>query len=101
VPVDEQNRARAGSRLTIGLHARHVRVLDGGEIGPARLWVSYDDGETWRSVALESTGDDRYTGTIKHPAVSDTSGWVSLRAGVTDSIGGSLTQTAIRAYQLD
>jgi hypothetical protein len=65
------------------------------------LWVSYDDGETWRSVTLESSGGDRSTGTIKHPALSETSGWVSLRAQVSDSIGGSLTQTAIRAYELD
>jgi hypothetical protein len=101
VPTDERNRAADRSLFGIGLRARHVRGIDGGDIGRAKVWVSYDDGDSWRPVLLVRLGDDRYVGAYLHPSKGRTSGWVSLRARVTDDSGGSLTQTAIRAYRLE
>ncbi len=100
VPADVQNRANDLTVFPIGLQARHVRSLTAGTLLPARMWVSYDDGTTWRQVPMVPRGGDRYTGLVAHPHKSYGTGWVSLRGEVRDTAGGIIKQTTIRAYQL-
>jgi hypothetical protein len=100
IPTDARNTARALAPFTIGLQARHVRGLTGGTLKPVTLSVSYDDGKRWHRVPMVHRPGDRYTGLLIHPPKSLTTGWVSVRAEVSDSIGGTLKQTAIRAYAL-
>jgi subtilisin family serine protease len=101
VPTDAQNVAPGGSRFTVELAARHVRDLPAGAIEDVRVSVSYDDGATWRRVPLVPRRGDHYTAILVHPPAHRTSGWVSLRAEVTDADGATLKQTTIRAYALD
>ncbi|MBB5791883.1 S8 family peptidase [Jiangella mangrovi] len=101
VPTDAQNVAPGGSRFTVELHARHVRDLPAAPIEDVRVSVSYDDGATWKRVPLLPRRGDHYTAILVHPAATRTSGWVSLRAEVTDADGATLKQTTIRAYALD
>ena len=100
IPTDARNTARQLSPFTIGMQARHVRGLTGGTMQPAKLSVSYDDGKRWYRVPLIRHSGDRYTGILIHPPKSLTTGWVSVRAEVANSIGGTLQQTTIRAYAL-
>jgi hypothetical protein len=65
----------------------------------ARIWASFDDGGTWKEVTVDGL-DGRFTGTVKHPALGGTTGYVSLRYEITDAAGGKLEQTVIRAYAL-
>ncbi len=97
VPTDERNTVPTRRPFVIDLQTRHVRGLQGGTLKPAKLSVSYDDGKSWRSVPLLPRGNGRYTAILLHAAKP---GWVSLRGEVSDSKGGSLKQTTIRAYRL-
>ncbi|GIG69057.1 hypothetical protein [Phytomonospora endophytica] len=58
--------------------------------------VSYDEGATWTSVALDRDGDHA-TATLHHPAGA---GFVSVRTTATDDLGSSITQTTVRSYAL-
>ena len=60
------------------------------------MQVSYDDGATWQSAPV-SGGGSKWTASVTHPAGA---GHVSLRAIATDSKGGKVEQTIIRAYLL-
>ncbi|MBM7790588.1 S8 family peptidase [Tenggerimyces flavus] len=97
VPTDSSNTAPPGRPFAIDLQARHVRGLQAGTLEPAKLSLSYDDGTTWQSVPLRPRGNGRYTAVLVHAAKP---GWVSLRGEVSDSVGGTLKQTTIRAYRL-
>ncbi|MEV6630492.1 S8 family serine peptidase [Actinoplanes sp. NPDC051470] len=69
-----------------------------GSAGVARrvaVDVSYDDGRTWRAASTVGL-DDHWVTTLRQPAT----GYVSLRAKVTDLDGSTTTQTIIRAYRL-
>ena len=79
----------------------YVRDLPAGPIEDVRVSVSYDDGATWRRVPLVPRRGDHYTAILVHPPAARTSGWVSLRAEVTDADGATLKQTTIRAYALE
>ncbi|MBD0844152.1 S8 family peptidase [Streptomyces sp. TRM68416] len=56
--------------------------------------VSYDGGETWERV--RRTADDHFW--VRNRAGAEA---VSLRAGLTDAGGNTVTQTVYRAYTLD
>jgi subtilisin family serine protease len=96
LPLDDHNRAAAGTLrggLTVanqpGLHAPTVRSVT--------VEVSYDDGATWRKVAVTPKGD-RFD--VRIPAGGTTGGYASLRASAADSAGNRVTETVIRAYAL-
>jgi hypothetical protein len=57
--------------------------------------ASFDDGRTWRPLAVTLDGPTTATAEITHPRGPS---YVSLRANATDSAGNSVTQTVIRAY---
>ena len=58
--------------------------------------ASFDDGRTWRPVAVTLDGPTGGTATITHPRGAR---YVSLRAAATDSDGNTVTQTVVRAYR--
>ena len=64
------------------------------------MWASFDDGGTWKKVAVTGGADGAFTGTLSHPKLGDTNGFVALRYEVTDAAGGKLEQTVYRAYAL-
>ncbi|MEU6073476.1 S8 family serine peptidase [Micromonospora sp. NPDC047074] len=100
VDVDLNNRARADSRMDIGLTVRHPKGLAGPAVRDAKLWVSYDDGATWQSADVDRDRTGQFEATIRHPKLAATNGFVSLRVQATDADGNTVEQTVTRAYQL-
>lgn len=60
------------------------------------LEISYDDGTTWTTAALNRTGDTATT-TLHHPNGAE---HVSVRTTATDDLGSAITQTTIRSWIL-
>jgi subtilisin family serine protease len=96
IDTDLVGDVRAGSRVPVRIHAAYVKGAAGtGTIGGGSLEVSYDDGATWRKVALRSSsGGPAWTGELRVP---DGARYVSLRAGASDDRGGAVTQELVRA----
>lgn len=100
VPVDLENRVSAGATLPIGLQVRHPEQWPHRtSVTSARVWVSYDEGDTWQEAAVHHEGPSRASGNfiamVDHPQEADT---VSLRVETGDSYGNSIEQTIVRAY---
>ncbi|MEU5095007.1 S8 family serine peptidase [Streptomyces sp. NPDC020996] len=94
VPTDLAGDVPGGGRVPVGIFARYVEgAQDTGTIGGGRLEVSYDDGRTWRTVALKRSGTS-WRGALTVPRGA---AHVSLRASARDDRGGSVTQQVIRA----
>ncbi|MGW1057073.1 S8 family serine peptidase [Micromonospora rubida] len=100
VDVDVNNRAKAGSRFDIDLTVRHPNGLSGLAVRNAKLWVSYDDGVTWKSADVDRKRTGQFESTVRHPKLAATNGFVSLRVQATDADGNTVEQTVTRAYQL-
>ncbi|ALG11971.1 S8 family peptidase [Kibdelosporangium phytohabitans] len=93
VPADLANKAPAGRKVTIGLHARHQ---NGPTSARFKAWVSYDDGKAWREVEVDRQG----RAVVDHPRFDRTNGFVALRVQGTDAAGNAVEQTVLRAYGL-
>lgn len=92
--TDLAGNVRGGSRVPVGIFGEYVKDAAGtGTIGGGRLDVSYDDGKTWRPVALSGRGAS-WKGSLSVPRHAE---YVSLRASAKDDKGGSVTQEIIRA----
>ncbi|WP_371636495.1 S8 family serine peptidase [Streptomyces zaomyceticus] len=96
VDTDLNGDVRAGHKLSVGIFAEYVKGATGtGTITGGTLEVSYDEGVTWKKVALEkSRGAAAWDGELRVPSGA---GSVSLRAGASDDRGGSVKQELIRA----
>ncbi|MBM7786822.1 S8 family serine peptidase [Tenggerimyces flavus] len=90
--LDLWNKARDRSDYTFRLQA-------GRNVKTAKVWVSFNDGATWKRVDARQNGGSLVV-TVTHPAVSRTSGAVSLRVQAADAAGNAIDQTVIRAYGL-
>lgn len=93
VPADLNNKIAAGSRVSVGLSARHQ---NGPTTAKFKAWVSYDDGKAWREVTVDRHG----RAVIDHPRLGQTNGFVALRVQGADAAGNSVEQTVLRAYGL-
>jgi len=94
--LDKEYAAPAGQRFQIPIRVEHQPGSAGGKVTGLTVQVSYDDGATWQSAPV-SGGGSKWTASVTHPAGA---GHVSLRAIATDSKGGKVEQTIIRAYLL-
>ncbi|MFG2834392.1 S8 family serine peptidase [Streptomyces zaomyceticus] len=95
VDTDLNGDVRAGHKLSVGIFAEYVKGATGtGTITGGTLEVSYDEGATWRKVALEKSRGAAWEGELRVPSGA---GSVSLRAGASDDRGGSVKQELIRA----
>ncbi len=95
--LDLDNAAPGGKPFTLRLRPRHQEGVPPIPVKDAKVWVSYNDGATWKRVPLHSAD---HSAVIKHPKKVDSSGFVSLKIDVTDRQGNRLEQTVIRAYAL-
>ncbi|MBO1336862.1 S8 family serine peptidase [Streptomyces sp. VRA16 Mangrove soil] len=94
VDTDLKGTVRAGARLPVGLFAAYVAgAADTGTLGGGELEVSYDDGATWKTVALKGE-DASWKGELNVPGDAR---YVSLRASASDDEGGSVSQEIVRA----
>lgn len=94
--LDELNSAPAGKRFKIPLYMQPQQGAVMGEWGGVTLDASYDDGVTWHAAPVVKTATG-FTATVSHPAAT---GFVSLRASATDTLGNRTELTIIRAYLL-
>ncbi|MEV7191284.1 S8 family serine peptidase [Streptomyces sp. NPDC093510] len=87
---------RGGRTVPVGIFAEYVKgAPDTGVIGGGKLSVSYDEGVTWKAVALDRDGKKAsWVGKVKVPADAES---VSLRAAASDDRGGAVSQEIIRA----
>ncbi|WP_345569687.1 S8 family serine peptidase [Nonomuraea rosea] len=102
LPLDLLNRAAAGKTFAFDLRAgAHSAIRRAPEAERVKVEFSVDDGTTWRAAdRVRKRGDGRFRVEIVHPALAQTSGFVSLRVTASDKAGGSVTQTINRAYAL-
>lgn len=94
--LDEHNSARAGRTFQLPVTVQRQFGAAEAEVVNLEIEVSYDDGETWAQVPVESAGSG-WQAQLRHPPVA---GYVSLRAAAADSAGGTVDVTIIRAYSL-
>jgi subtilisin family serine protease len=95
------NTLRAGKAHRITLSAAHSPFLKPApKVSKLELWTSVDDGAHWTQVRTAPVGGGQYTATVRHPALTDTTGAVSLRVRAVDAAGNTVTQTVHRAYGL-
>ena len=101
LPLDTDDQATAGAPFTVRFSVEH-QLGEGAPSGvSATVSESFDDGKTWTTPqAAADAGGNQFTATIAQPALSDTSGFASLRVTASDAAGDSVTQTIVRAYGL-
>ncbi|WP_427920187.1 hypothetical protein [Streptomyces sp. cg40] len=98
--LDSRNRAKASSVTSVTVSAGR------GSQGPdvkftkttvksLKVWASSDGGTTWKAVSVTRSGSS-WKAAVHNPA----SGAVALRSQVTDSTGGTSTETVYRAYAI-
>ncbi|MEU7578923.1 S8 family serine peptidase [Streptomyces sp. NPDC041068] len=87
---------RGGRTVDVGIFSEYVKgAPDTGVIGGGKLSVSYDEGKTWKAVALERDGRKAaWEGELKVPGDAKS---VSLRASASDDRGGVVSQEIVRA----
>jgi hypothetical protein len=99
--LNHDGQAPAGQSFPVTFTVTHQQ----GEAPPsglsATVSASFDNGKTWTTPqAASSAGGGKFTATIKQPALSGTSKFVSLRMTARDGAGDAVTETLIRAYGL-
>lgn len=98
VDTDMDGNALAAPSTTLELSAAKLDGVAGyGNLEGATLDVSFNEGESWKSVKLERTADDRWVAIINNPKTSKS---VSLRAAAWDDEGNRISQEIIKAYGL-
>jgi hypothetical protein len=94
--LDDHNRARAGSLLTIPVTVqRNGAKADVTDVRTPQVQVSYDEGKTWQRTVLFKAGN-RWLLTLQHPRNAQS---VSFKAKVSDA-HGSAEQMVVQAYTL-
>ncbi|MGI5213446.1 S8 family serine peptidase [Plantactinospora sp. CA-290183] len=94
--LDDSNVARAGTTLTFPATLAAQPGSTPGSVRKVTVQYSTNDGTSWSNATVSGSGTTR-TVSVPHP---NTSGFVSLRATVTDSANNSVDQTVIRAYKI-
>jgi hypothetical protein len=94
--LNASNTARAGVAFTIPATVAVQPNSTAAGLNTVSVQYSTDDGATWTNAIVAGSGAAR-TVTITHPNLT---GYVSLRATVTDYAGNGVEQTVIRAYKI-
>lgn len=102
MPLDVLNQAPAGRAFVFTVDGDRAKGWSGGNtaMAGAKVSVSYDGGSTWRPTTVTRKGSHSFQVVVKHPELSDTSGYVTLKTEVWDFSGDHTTQTITRAYAL-
>ncbi|MFI6907819.1 S8 family serine peptidase [Nonomuraea sp. NPDC050394] len=92
--LDAYNRAKPGSSTRLPIWIERNPGAPAAAVKSIRLWMSADDGATWRDLPVKAGGRG-WSARVPNPR---TAGFVSLRATSADSAGNTVTQTIHRAY---
>lgn len=103
MPVDVRNtaphpRERRGP-ATLGL-AVTQQDADLPEVAGARVWISYDDGDTWQRRPVRDRGDGRFEAILPGRPASGGADAVSVRVEAWDAAGNRIEQEVLRAWHL-
>ncbi len=98
--LELQNAAKPGSTTNVNLTLDRkkqgdVKLGTAPKVKTMTAWASYDNGNTWKKTTLKKSGS-KWIATVKNPS----SGYVTLRAKVTDTKGNSSDITIYRAYKI-
>lgn len=91
--LDSFNRAKGGTTTQIPLRVMRNHGAPAAKVTTIRVESSGDNGRTWRGLTVRRSGDHWLT-SVRNPGT----GFVSLRAAVTDVDGNTVNQTILRAY---
>lgn len=95
------NQVAAGTHSTITVDASRANGFTGdSRMAGAKFSVSYDDGATWKSADVDRTDDNSFKARFTNAELSDSNGYVSIKAEVWDKAGNRTVQTVTRAYAL-
>lgn len=94
--LNASHQAPKNTTFSIPLTAAAQPTSPVSGINTFTVQYSTNDGATWTNATLTGSGASR-TASVTHPNIT---GYVSLRATVTDWAGNSVTQTTIRAYKI-
>ena len=87
----------AGQPVTIDLKVARQEGADPSEVVAAHLWLSTNDGGSWRLLRLRKVAAGQYRAVI--PGSQLRSGtWVSLRTWARDAGDSRIHQALIRAF---
>ncbi len=95
--VDDHNVLKTGRThvLPIVAQAQHGAAV--GQLKTVKVQTSTDDGKTWRTAPVRSTGAGKFAAVVTVP---DGSTYVSVRAQAADSKGNTVQETITRAYKI-
>ena len=103
--TDSHNQVPAGHPARLGLRVGYQpgyqsdqRDGGAGQSVNTQAAVSFDDGKTWRPLAVRRTADGAFTVTL--PSAPAGAGFGSLRVTASDQSGNRLEQTIERAYRI-
>lgn len=85
---------------TVELDVQHQPGADGPAVEGARLWISYDDGATWRERPGRHLDDGRFRFILDSRGPGDTAGYASLRVEAWDVNGNRIEQEVTRAWRI-
>jgi hypothetical protein len=100
LPLALDNTAPAGRHYSFTIRAAPAAPAGAAAVVGARVWVSYRNGSTqWTEVPV--SGDNGvFRVRLRHPALSNTDGAVSIRTEIWDTAGNRVEQVIDRAYGL-
>lgn len=87
--------AKAGTRITVPLSLQGPAAAK-GHLKSLTVRVSYDGGQTWKTVTVHTDHAGKRYLTLTHPKKPGT---VSFRASLTDTDGNTATETIHTAYR--
>jgi subtilisin family serine protease len=93
--VDDMDRAPAVAAYPLALTVQRLPGAAASRLTALRVEMSTDDGASWRAVPT-GYGAGGGVAVLRQPAA----GFVSLRITAADAAGDTVTQTALRAYQV-
>ncbi|KQL42404.1 peptidase [Bacillus sp. FJAT-25509] len=98
VDTDMNGNAPAERPAKLELSVAKLESVAGyGKLEGATLEVSFNEGESWKTVNLERSADNKWVTKIKNPKNAE---YVSLRATAWDDLGNKISQDIIKAYGL-
>ncbi|WP_114907884.1 S8 family serine peptidase [Ornithinimicrobium murale] len=105
VEVDLENRLLPPSErkgpLTVEFAVGHQTGAESLPIADASLEVSYDGGESWRTIKnLRETSGGHFVGNLPSSTPKGNDGALSLRVSASDSAGNTVEQEVLRAAGL-
>jgi hypothetical protein len=90
--------------ITPGVHQLQVTGYHQDPSAPPvtslKLWTSTDGGSTWQQARLSGGRDGTWTAAYALPQLSQTNGYLSIKATAADSAGNDITQTIVDAVKL-